>query len=1055
MKKSDVVIISLVAICLALCLVVLVALTVGIGATAGNGKSAYDIAVENGFEGTVEEWLESLKGDKGETGSNGTNGSNGSNGSNGAAGPQGPAGPTGPQGSTGETGPAGASAWELLQAYYEKIGKECPYASEEEWLAALGHADRGAVWFSGSDIPANDMEGVLKGDFYMLVYGNSDFVAKTGIVIYQYNGSSWDVVVDMSNTGETVEKDTYTIKSLSDFLAFAESVNNGTSYKGKTVVLATNINLEGVDWAPIGISGHPFLGTFDGNSDKYTISNLNIDTPDADNVGLFGFVGQSGVAVVVKNVHLVNANVKGHASVAALVGNAYTGRVESCEVSGEIYVEGNYQVGGVSGGQCYAMFVDCSVNGENDSYIKGVYAAKNFEGDAIGGMVAYSAENGTPHVTGCTVNGVDVIGTRKVGGVVGQLGTGNGVLNCTYSNGSVTCSASDDYIKTEEGKFFAGGIVGEAICGAGYGETTPVKGNKVENIVVNLLEYHPYSKWDIAIFGGTRSATKTRVDYGDDNVIINAQVIWNGLTFSGDSIGNLKNVRWAQNPSGVNYVESVDVDSEDALLDFVTVYKTGIIRNKAGRDFVTTVNIVNDLDFNEYSWVPMDLSDITFDGGDGHSISNIKMDENASTWRAGFIGLGQNVSVQNITFVNVTVYGAQAGAVVGSNVGGAKGHMINVTLQGEINVNYVPYVSETYTEEYGGVGAIFGVYAERATETISDIKIASGCTINIKLNGVETICIPSDENYLFGWCTNKAVRSAVADLADNKGTVNVNGEATIVISINPKGQTDTTQLVAALTRLNNGEYVEYGWPVVIKLGEGTFSPKAGNQFQLSVDNVSIVGAGVDKTVIDCLEFTCGDNAGFVVGGNNCSISNLKLVSAAGAGAALKVSDYTGSHKIVENFKLTNVTLSSDKGSGLNLHGVNGVIIDGLTIEKAAKCGISMAMAQDVSITNSVLTGTWGAIGMMFPDDGVETDDYKTNCTVKINFDTCTLNSWIYSERPESATDGVDVLMTADGTVISADNAPDGYEFRCDKAKYGKVWALATPAMFDYIDSLLA
>lgn len=28
------------------------------------GMSAYDLAVESGFEGTVEEWLESLKGDK-------------------------------------------------------------------------------------------------------------------------------------------------------------------------------------------------------------------------------------------------------------------------------------------------------------------------------------------------------------------------------------------------------------------------------------------------------------------------------------------------------------------------------------------------------------------------------------------------------------------------------------------------------------------------------------------------------------------------------------------------------------------------------------------------------------------------------------------------------------------------------------------------------------------------------------------------------------------------------------------------------------------------------
>ena len=39
----------------------------GVGAIKGeDGKSAYQIAVENGFIGTESEWLESLKGDKGD-----------------------------------------------------------------------------------------------------------------------------------------------------------------------------------------------------------------------------------------------------------------------------------------------------------------------------------------------------------------------------------------------------------------------------------------------------------------------------------------------------------------------------------------------------------------------------------------------------------------------------------------------------------------------------------------------------------------------------------------------------------------------------------------------------------------------------------------------------------------------------------------------------------------------------------------------------------------------------------------------------------------------------
>ena len=47
------------------------------GTDGASGESAYDIAVENGFEGTEEQWLQSLHG---QDGINGTNGSNGTNG---------------------------------------------------------------------------------------------------------------------------------------------------------------------------------------------------------------------------------------------------------------------------------------------------------------------------------------------------------------------------------------------------------------------------------------------------------------------------------------------------------------------------------------------------------------------------------------------------------------------------------------------------------------------------------------------------------------------------------------------------------------------------------------------------------------------------------------------------------------------------------------------------------------------------------------------------------------------------------------------------------------
>lgn len=59
-----------------------VSLVVLFSACFYQGESAYQIALRNGFIGTEQEWLDSLKGDKGEKGENGTNGVAGKDGAN-------------------------------------------------------------------------------------------------------------------------------------------------------------------------------------------------------------------------------------------------------------------------------------------------------------------------------------------------------------------------------------------------------------------------------------------------------------------------------------------------------------------------------------------------------------------------------------------------------------------------------------------------------------------------------------------------------------------------------------------------------------------------------------------------------------------------------------------------------------------------------------------------------------------------------------------------------------------------------------------------------------
>ena len=56
------------------------------GKNGADGKSAYEIALKNGFEGTEPEWLESLKGQNGKDGKDGKDGRNGVDGENGMPG---------------------------------------------------------------------------------------------------------------------------------------------------------------------------------------------------------------------------------------------------------------------------------------------------------------------------------------------------------------------------------------------------------------------------------------------------------------------------------------------------------------------------------------------------------------------------------------------------------------------------------------------------------------------------------------------------------------------------------------------------------------------------------------------------------------------------------------------------------------------------------------------------------------------------------------------------------------------------------------------------------
>lgn len=129
------------------------------GAQGIQGLSAYQVAVQHGFEGTEAEWLISLKGEKGETGPKGDKGDTGEKGATGERGPQGLQGERGLQGVQGEKGEQGIQG---------------PKGDTGSGLNIKGELD------SESQLPQEGVSGdawLISGNLYVYVGENGNVVS--------------------------------------------------------------------------------------------------------------------------------------------------------------------------------------------------------------------------------------------------------------------------------------------------------------------------------------------------------------------------------------------------------------------------------------------------------------------------------------------------------------------------------------------------------------------------------------------------------------------------------------------------------------------------------------------------------------------------------------------------------------------------------------------------------------------------------------------------------------------------------------------------------------
>ena len=209
---------------------------------------------------------------------------------------------------------------------------------------------------------------------------------------------------------QRVDNDTeYEIYSEEGLDWLAQTVNNGTTLAGKTVLLAADLNMAGIDYVPAGssISAYPsrtFAGVFDGQG--HTISNLSVSshTGQYSAAGLFGTITGT-----VKNVKLTNVNITSDHYAGGIVG----------------YISNNTG----------ASVQNCSVDGGSIKSIPHTEDNTTYDdGDKAGGIVGYITA--VDYVEGCSVKNLTITAYRDLGAIVG-CAAGSGtvkVTNCTVGD---------------------------------------------------------------------------------------------------------------------------------------------------------------------------------------------------------------------------------------------------------------------------------------------------------------------------------------------------------------------------------------------------------------------------------------------------------------------------------------------------------------------------------------------------------------------------------------------------------------------------------------------
>jgi hypothetical protein len=216
----------------------------GLGGPAG--ESNYQLAREDGFTGTLDQWLLTL------VGAQGAPGSTGSQGPPGPAGPTGPTGPQGPQGAPGPVGPAGATGPQGTQ------GPQGPTGGLANVYVIAGSGGFGCFFSCSFSDPVSSFKTLPAGNYVVnaslnVAVSNTFTPAntQTGVTCYiGFNDNAGQALATFPSTGNMFEGETLnvaldttiTLSSPTSVGAYCPETGTGYGLTGTTSIVATPVS---------------------------------------------------------------------------------------------------------------------------------------------------------------------------------------------------------------------------------------------------------------------------------------------------------------------------------------------------------------------------------------------------------------------------------------------------------------------------------------------------------------------------------------------------------------------------------------------------------------------------------------------------------------------------------------------------------------------------------------------------------------------------------------------------------------------------------------------